>query len=409
MILLFLVVVIGYGLYVLSPAERKKLLQTILAALRNLPETLRQIRNRVDKSTPESDAFSTALLERTPRALTTLAILALNAGVFVFMLVSPGSFGDPDTLIRWGANFAPRTTNAEWWRLVTMMFVHTSLVHLLINMAGLAQVGMIIERLVGSLAFAVVYLAAGILASLVTLSEHPMAVTVGPSGAIFGIYGLLLATMIWGLLYRSPLTIPVQSFKLLAPAMGIFVLYNAASGSLDGSAEIAGLAAGFICGIVLASGVSERTPSTSRVAGAMVATVVIAVASAVPLRGVADVRPEIARLVSVEESTAKTYEVMIPKFRNGQASTEALALVIDKKIMPELQSARARLKAIDGVPAEHKALIDGAMEYLRLREASWRIRTEGLHKKNQVTLREAERTERAALEALEPLKSVGQK
>jgi hypothetical protein len=100
---------------------------------------------------------------------------------------------------------------------------------------------------------------------------------------------------------------------------------------------------------------------------------------------------------------------MIPKFRNGQASTEALALVIDKKIMPELQSARARLKAIDGVPAEHKALIDGAMEYLRLREASWRIRTEGLHKKNQVTLREAERTERAALEALEPLKSVGQK
>ncbi len=49
------------------------------------------------------------------------------------------------------------------------------------------------ERLVGQLAFAAVYLAAGTFASLVLVSAHPLAVMVGASGAIFGVYGLLFA------------------------------------------------------------------------------------------------------------------------------------------------------------------------------------------------------------------------
>ena len=92
-------------------------------------------------------------------------------------------------------------------------------------------------------------------------------------------------------------TMTLTAAKRLAPVAVIFLLYNMASGILGGGAEIAGFAAGFICGIVLTSGVSASTPPVPRVAITMAVTVIVAVASAVPLRGVTDVRPEISRVL----------------------------------------------------------------------------------------------------------------
>src|SRR6202035_2476066 len=97
-----------------------------------------------------------------------------------------GALSDPQTLVGWGASFGPRTTNGEWWRLVTSMFVHSGMLQLLVNVGGLVSIGFMLERLVRRPAFAAVYFAAGVLASLVSLSVHPMAVSAGASGAIFG-------------------------------------------------------------------------------------------------------------------------------------------------------------------------------------------------------------------------------
>src|SRR5215510_11248376 len=55
----------------------------------------------------------------------------------------------PETLVRWGANYGPSTTNGQWWRLVTAMFVHGGMVSLPINLAALVQLGVILERLIG--------------------------------------------------------------------------------------------------------------------------------------------------------------------------------------------------------------------------------------------------------------------
>ena len=77
-------------------------------------------------------------------AFTLLAILtALIVGGLVII------FSDPDTLITWGANYAPRTTNGEWWRLCSAMFVHQGAVAVLVNAAAIVQLGFILERLVG--------------------------------------------------------------------------------------------------------------------------------------------------------------------------------------------------------------------------------------------------------------------
>ena len=75
------------------------------------------------------------------------------------------------TLIAWGANFGPRTANREWWRLFTSVFLHTGLLHLLVNIIGLVQIGVILERLVGSVTFATVYLVAGGVSSAVSVSS----------------------------------------------------------------------------------------------------------------------------------------------------------------------------------------------------------------------------------------------
>jgi hypothetical protein len=137
----------------------------------------------------------------------------------------------------------------------------------------------------------------------------------------------------------------------------------------------------------------------------MAATVVIAVAFAVPLRGLANVQPEIERVIEFEGRTAGAYDAAVIRFQKGRITAKALAELIDRTIRPELQANRARLKALGRVPSQHQPLIAGTEEYLRLRDEGWRLRADGLRKGSMVTLREAEKSERASLEALENVKA----
>jgi hypothetical protein len=138
----------------------------------------------------------------------------------------------------------------------------------------------------------------------------------------------------------------------------------------------------------------------------MAVTVVVAVASAVPLRGVADVRPEISRVLAVEASTSSTYQAAVSQFKLGTVNAEALAQVIERKITPELHAMQARLKTLGRVPPEHQPLLASAEEYLKLRDESWRLRAAALHKSSMPALRKAETAERASLEAFERLKPI---
>ena len=428
MTLFFLIVLGAFALYVMTADERAQLVRTLLAATRRGKDAA--VRNR-----RQPDPWGDVLRARTRWVFVTPALVALNVTIFVRMLFGPGALSDPETLVNWGGNFGLRTTNGEWWRLVTTMFVHSGMLQLLVNLVGLVPLGFILERLVGHVAFAAVYITAGVFASLVSTYTHPVATSVGASGAIFGSYGLLLAALIWGTFHRSTVTVPLRAVKRLGPAAAVFILYNMAAGGLERDAEILGLVTGLACGLVLMKGVSDRKPSVRRVAAAMATTAVIAVVLAFPLRGLADVRPEIERVVAVEDRTASTYKAAVERFKSGRITTEGLAQLIDRTIMPELHAAQARLKALDRVPHEHQPLVASAEEYLRLRDASWRLRVEGLHKAkgltveepdrthdenwrlraegmhrtNLLTLGEADRTERASLEALEKIRPSDQK
>jgi membrane associated rhomboid family serine protease len=413
MLILVVLVFGGFGVYVMTPAERKRVIETAITfVFRAKDEFVRR------RSQP--DPFRGALRERTRWAPVTPVLIALNVGVFVCMVFGHGALSDPNTIVGWGGNFAPRTTNGEWLRLLTSMFIHTGFFHLFINIAGLVQIGFLLERFVGPLAVIGVFLAAGTLASAASLESHPMSVTAGAQGSVFGLYGLFLACVAsvawseWRSQRAAPepgeetaddvpappsrLIVPLGAIREIGPAAGIFVLYHLAGGFVHG--ELAALAIGLACGSVLSPNIAERKPPMKYVAIPMAAMLVIIAAAVFTQARVSDVRPEIARVVALEDRTAGGYEKVVARFKKGRLSAEALALHIDKTITPELREARARLKALTGVPREHQAMVASADEYLRLRDESWRLRAEGLHTSSMAALKKAETPERAALDAL---------
>jgi membrane associated rhomboid family serine protease len=379
-----------------SPEDRARYLDIAIGIARRLKVAATQ-------RLQEPDPFRDALRARTPRLVITPAIAAINVAVAVCMLFAATAIGDPDTLVRWGASLGPRTTNGEWWRLVTSTFVHTGTLHLLVNVAILMQLGAVLERLVGRLAFAAVYVSAGAFAGLINLSSHPVAVSAGASGAVFGLYGLLIASLVWQIFQRRRgdqepdaeqiaqprVTIPLIVMKRLGCGAALFIVYSAVNG-FAGAAELAGLVVGLGYGLVLARRVVEEHPGAHHAAAAMAGAGVIAVACALPLRNIADVKPEIAGVIATEERTAAVYQSALDAFKKGRITAEALAELAEHTIMPVLQAVDARLETLRNVPPEHQPLVSDAREYLRLRCQSWRVRADTIRRTNAAPRRAPE-------------------
>ena len=95
--------------------------------------------------------------------------------------------------IRFGSNFGPLTWTGQEWRLLTSAFLHFGIIHIALNMYALYQGGALVERLFGSTRFAVIYLLSALSGSVASGWWDPLRNSAGASGAIFGVYGALLA------------------------------------------------------------------------------------------------------------------------------------------------------------------------------------------------------------------------
>ncbi|WP_431215098.1 rhomboid family intramembrane serine protease [Puia sp. P3] len=129
--------------------------------------------------------------------------------------------------------------------------------HLLANMYGLLFVGIFLEPRLGKIRFAMVYLITGILASIASLWWHAATVSVGASGAIFGLYGAFLALLLMKVF-------PKDFSKVFLGSTLIFVGFNLVmgfTGSIDNAAHLGGLVSGFVIGLILSPGSKFRTES----------------------------------------------------------------------------------------------------------------------------------------------------
>jgi len=152
-------------------------------------------------------------------------------------------------LLTWGANFGPLTTGGEWWRLLTSMFVHGSTLHMLVNMFGLALAGPFLEKIIGWWRVLLIYLVSGILSGLASIWFNGAAISVGASGAIFGLYGTVL---ILALAKVVSWQFDSGFVAVLVLFAGINIVIGFAPGSnIDNAAHISGLVAGMAMGGIL--------------------------------------------------------------------------------------------------------------------------------------------------------------
>jgi hypothetical protein len=190
----------------------------------------------------------------------------------------------------------------------------------------------------------------------------------------------------------SILVVPITALLWLVPGTVLFVLSVWLNDGFAFKADMAGFGVGILAGLVLAGGIAHQPPDLRRVLATAGVTSVALVACALPFRGIADIRPEISRIIALEGRTAGVYETALARVNKGAMTPDALAQLIDRSIVPELEAADAHLMAIRGVPPEHRALVADADEYLRLRSASWRLHAESWRNKVRARKSEADGT-----------------
>jgi membrane associated rhomboid family serine protease len=350
----------------------------------------------------ELEPFREALRERTKIAPVTPVIAIINVLVFLGIVFYP-QLADPDPLISWGASFGPRTANGEWWRLITTLFVHANVVTLVVNLLAFVPLGLMLERIVGPLAFAAVYLTGGLFSSLFSLSVFPVEVSAGSAGAVAGVYAFMMAVTLWGVSQRPRLVLPLLPFKGLAICGGLFVVYSWLTGAA--AVVVVGFSAGLMTGLIVSRGVNtQRTPNV-RMAATVATMLCIAIVTAVPLRGITDARRDIAAVMETEENTAAAFKAALEDYTAGRMTDKALAGVIDQVIVPEIQYVSQRLSLVDKamVPQDQLPLITQAEEYLQLRNESWALRANALRSGKMSILWIADKKEVSSMEAFRRL------
>jgi membrane associated rhomboid family serine protease len=120
-------------------------------------------------------------------------LVALNVGIYLLQLAQGAPVqANAGSIFFNGALFGPAVADGDWWRLITAAFLHYGPIHLAMNMIALWLFGPALEAALGSARFLLLYVAAGLAGSAGALLATPDAVTVGASGAIYGVFGAIL-------------------------------------------------------------------------------------------------------------------------------------------------------------------------------------------------------------------------
>ena len=214
-----------------------------------------------EKTEKENEKFNDVF---SPKRIIFTNIISL---ICILMYVIVGIYGnnffnfDANVLAKFGANNILLIKNGEIYRLLTCAFLHVGLIHLVVNMYSLRVIGPSVEGLIGKGKFVFIYLISAISASLMSLVfVDSNIVSVGASGAIFGLMGALLY---FGYHYRLYLNdaiktqiIPVILFNLI---MGFMMP------GIDNGAHIGGLIGGYLA--TMAIGIKNKSEKKDMING----------------------------------------------------------------------------------------------------------------------------------------------
>jgi rhomboid protease GluP len=228
---------IGFSIFLFTlifpkyqPSEHKRQLKGIKPRKDDIIEMLKYL-------IPKGEHYATSVL------------LDLNILMFVIMVISGVSILSPNglELLQWGANRRSEIENGEWWRLISYMFLHGGIMHMFLNIYGLVIAAIFVETIFGRIKYFILYFASGLCGGLASIYWYENTISVGASGAIFGLYGSIL-----GLLLTN--AFPKEGKKGILMLIGPYVVINllfGLAGGIDNAAHIGGLLSGAILGIIL--------------------------------------------------------------------------------------------------------------------------------------------------------------
>lgn len=192
---------------------------------------------------------------RASRMPVTIGLILAIAMVFLAEIMNGIPFVGVDTphlpaLVRMGAIVPWLFEQGEYWRLVAAMFLHIGLLHLLLNLWALYQLGYVFELMFGSVRFLMIYFVTGITASITSaifLSDGGL--SAGASGAVFGILGALIVAIrrspVWK---HEPWTRGFTQQLMGWAALNVFIGFTFPG--IDNAAHMGGFVAGIVLGFI---------------------------------------------------------------------------------------------------------------------------------------------------------------
>jgi membrane associated rhomboid family serine protease len=175
-----------------------------------------------------------------------MILIAINVAAFVAQLATGDRAGD---VFQQGALQGYVTADGDYWRLITSAFLHGSVLHLLFNMYALYLFGPFVERALGTARFVIAYVTAAMAGSIaVYLLASPTTVTIGASGAVFGLFGMALL-----LLLKAK-----QDVRTLLVLLAINAVISVAGPDISWEGHLGGFVAGVALGTAFAYAPRDR-------------------------------------------------------------------------------------------------------------------------------------------------------
>lgn len=234
-------------------AAQESLLQAIRHHLAASTSPAASQMDELSQEIGRENEFQEQLKALAPIPWLTWLLVAANLAIWLLTVKLGAGLAHsaPDKLLVWGGNTASAVQAGEWWRLLSATFLHSGLMHVAMNMIGLAAAGITVERIYGQRLYAIIYLGSGLLGSALSLHfAAQKAVSVGASGAVFGVTGALLVAV---LQHRDKL--PKAFSKQTTSSLGLFIVYALLQGfskpGIDNAAHIGGLLGGCLLAFVL--------------------------------------------------------------------------------------------------------------------------------------------------------------
>lgn len=326
---------------------------------------------------------------RTPGPWVTIALIAVNAAAFVVTgVLGVGWFSsDADKLVAVGGSLPALTLSGEPWRLLTAMFLHAGVLHVAMNMFALYSGGLAAERIFGKRAYLAIYMCTGLVGGIATLTKTAMIVSVGASGAVFGVFGALFGYMI---AHRAQLDPEVRDRQM--KSMGTFVGLNLLIGltvpAISLAAHVGGFVAGFVIAYLAERGLDIADPkaaSARRFPRVMLGSVLslalvgagllflpkssVAYVTNAEAKQVTELQAKFTKFITTEKELLASQNDAAEKATKGDITYVEQARILREELVPSWRWIANDIGSVKGLPPVIEARQRAVLEYIATRVA----------------------------------------